>query len=335
MTTGAPIQKFSIIGAGAFGTALADMLCRAGRSTVLWARNSAISDEINTRHTNETYLTGVLLAPNLVATSTLGEAATADVILLASPAQATRSIARQLALLLKPGTPVVICAKGFERASGASLTSVLRDETPHATPAVLSGPSFAADMVKGLPTALTLACANEHLGATLATAIGHRNVRLYWTSDMTGVEIGGAVKNVLAIAAGIVHGKQLGASAHAAVVTRGFAELRRFGAAMGARPETLNGLSGLGDLILTCSSPQSRNMSLGIALGQGANLQDILSSRRSVFEGVWTSTAVSHLAREKNVAMPISEAIAAIVTGEQTIDDAIGELLSRPFKAED
>jgi glycerol-3-phosphate dehydrogenase (NAD(P)+) len=212
---------------------------------------------------------------------------------------------------------------------------VLSEALPEATLAVLSGPSFAADVARGLPAALTLATADAELGQRLAEAIGYRNFRLYWSDDLIGVQLGGAIKNVLAIAAGVVDGKALGASAHAALVTRGFAEMRRLGAALGARAETLAGLSGLGDLLLTCGSPQSRNMSLGRALGQGQKLDDVLGSRRSVAEGVYTAAAVVRVAGENAVEMPIAAAVQAIVTDALDVDTAIETLLARPFKAED
>ena len=200
---------------------------------------------------------------------------------------------------------------------------------------MLSGPSFAADVARGLPTALTIACASEPMGRALAERLGNRNFRLYWTSDLIGVELGGALKNVLAIAAGIVDGKGLGASAHAALVTRGFSELRRFGEALGARPETLIGLSGLGDLILTCGSPQSRNMSLGRALGQGQTLAQALGGRTAVTEGVYTAVAVRRIAAEKGIEMPICSAVCDIVEGRLSVADAIGQLMQRPLKHED
>ena len=229
---------------------------------------------------------------------------------------------------------MVICAKGLEQATGSLMADVLTEVLPQATLAALSGPSFAADVARGLPAALTLACADEQLGQALAQSLGYRHFRLYWSGDVTGVQLGGAVKNVLAIAAGIVDGRQLGASAHAALVTRGFAELRRFGTALGAKTETLVGLSGLGDLLLTCGSPQSRNMSLGRALGQGQTLGTVLGSRRSVAEGVFTAAAVVKVARAKGIEMPICEAVHAIVEGLSTVDTAIEALLARPFKAE-
>ena len=212
---------------------------------------------------------------------------------------------------------------------------VVLEAAPAAQLAVLSGPSFAIDVARGLPAALTLACWNEATGRALAAALSSRQMRLYWSSDVTGAELGGAVKNVLAIAAGIVEGRGLGASAHAAVVTRGFAELRRFGEAMGARPETLLGLSGLGDLVLTCGSPQSRNMSLGRALGTGHKLADILGGRTAVTEGVYSAAAVVGLARAKGVEMPIAEAVHGIIEGRISVDEAITNLMLRPLKAED
>ena len=239
-----------------------------------------------------------------------------------------------LAPHLAHGKPLVICAKGLEQATGKLLGEVVGESLPQATLAVLSGPSFAADVVRGLPAALTLACADEALGTRLVETLGNRPFRLYRSTDLDGVQLGGAVKNVLAIAAGIVEGKGLGASAHAALVTRGFAELRRFGEALGARPETLMGLSGLGDLLLTCGSPQSRNMSLGRALGQGQTLAAMLGSRRSVAEGVYTAAAVVKVAAEKGIDMPISHAVHAIVDGRPTVDAAIDALLSRPLRAE-
>ena len=335
MTLSTSQQSFGVIGGGAFGTALAETLCRAGRDVTLWARSPVIVDAINRQHANPAYLPGVTLDARLAATTDLAEVAAADIILLVTPAQATREIACGLAGHLKADTPVVLCAKGLEQATGKNLTTILAEGLPQARAAVLSGPSFAADIVLGLPTALTIACDDDRLGQQLATAIGYRNLRLYWSADVTGVQLGGAVKNVLAIAAGIVDGKQLGASAHAALVTRGFAELRRFGVAMGARAETLMGLSGLGDLILTCGSPQSRNMSLGRALGQGQTLAHVLASRRSVAEGVWTAGAVAAIAHDMGLALPICDAVAQIVAGRQSVDDAIGALLARPFKAED
>ncbi len=332
---GLRFQRIGVIGGGAFGTALAQTLRLAGRAATLWARDAGVVAEIAARRENSGYLPGVLLDAGLEATVDLGRAASADLVLLVTPAQSTRAMAALLAPHLRAGVPVVICAKGIEQATGERLSTVLSQTLPGVPLAVLSGPSFAADVVRGLPTAVTLACVDEALGAALTAVIGYRNFRIYWTDDVAGVELGGAVKNVLAIAAGIAAGKQLGASAHAALVTRGFAELRRFGAAMGARPATLQGLSGLGDLLLTCGSAQSRNMSLGRGLGEGRSLAEILGSRRSVSEGVATADAVVALARAHGLDMPIAEAVQAVCTGTLTVDAAMAGLLSRPFKAED
>ena len=327
-------DSIGVIGGGAWGTALAQTMRLAGRDTLLWAREAEVVAEINGSHVNTPFLPGVALDAGLRATSGLGEIAAQDVVLMVAPAQHLRATATALAGRLPKGKPVVICAKGLEQATGKLLGQVLAETLPQATQAVLSGPSFAADVARGLPAALTLATADETLGEALAVALGYRHLRIYWSSDTIGVQLGGAVKNVLAIAAGIVEGKGLGASAHAALVTRGFAELRRLGEALGARPETLMGLSGLGDLLLTCGSPQSRNMSLGRALGQGQTLQSVLGSRRSVAEGVFTAAAVAKVAAEKGIDMPICRAVHAIVEGNLTVDAAIEALLSRPQRAE-
>ena len=328
------MQSIGVIGGGAWGTALAQTARLAGCDVVLWAKEPDVVADINERHVNSAFLPGVPLDPKLQATDDLARLAELDALLMVAPAQHVRTVGSELARRLPPGRPVVICAKGLEQATGKLMGVVLGEVLPQATLAVLSGPSFAADVARGLPAALTLACTNEQVGQRLAQALGYRHFRLYWSSDITGVQLGGAIKNVLAIAAGIVDGRQFGASAHAALVTRGFAEMRRFGSSLGARTETLVGLSGLGDLLLTCGSPQSRNMSLGRALGQGQTLQSVLGSRRSVAEGVYTAAAVVKVAREKGVEMPICEAVHEIVEGRASVDEAIEALLARPFKAE-
>jgi glycerol-3-phosphate dehydrogenase (NAD(P)+) len=328
------IQSIGVIGGGAWGTALAQTARLAGRDVVLWAREPEVVSDINARHVNSAFLPGVPLDPALVATHDWQRIAGADAVLMVAPAQHVRAAGVELGKYLAAGKAVVICAKGLEQATGSLMADVLAEVLPQATLAALSGPSFAADVARGLPAALTLACRDERLGETLAQSLGYRHFRLYWSGDVTGVQLGGAVKNVLAIAAGIVDGRQLGASAHAALVTRGFAELRRFGSALGAKTETLMGLSGLGDLLLTCGSPQSRNMSLGRALAQGQTLDAVLGSRRSVAEGVFTAAAVGKVARERGVEMPICEAVHAIVEGLVTVDAAIEALLARPFRAE-
>ena len=329
------LETVSVIGGGAWGTALAQTASQNGMRVLLWAREDDVVADINSRHVNRTFLPGVELDAAIRATGDVSEAAASDVILMVVPAQHMRGVAKALAPKLRDGQPFVICCKGIEQATGKLMGEVAEECVPQTSLAVLSGPSFAADVARGLPAALTLACRNEGVGRVLATALSSRQMRLYWSSDVLGAELGGSVKNVLAIAAGVVAGKGLGASAHAALVTRGFAELRRFAESYGARPETLMGLSGLGDLILTCGSPQSRNMSLGRALGEGQKLSDILAGRTAVTEGVYTAAAVVKLAREKRVEMPIAEAVHAIIEGSVSVDDAISGLMTRPLKAED
>jgi glycerol-3-phosphate dehydrogenase (NAD(P)+) len=329
------LRSVSIIGGGAWGTALAQTLAHNGTAVALWAYEPEIVEDINSRHVNRVFLPGIELNPSIRATSDLASIASGDVILAVPPAQHLRSVIGKLARHLRADVPVVICSKGIEQATGKFMGEVLEDVAPQVQCAVLSGPSFAADVARGLPSALTFACGNERIGRQLTAALSSRQMRLYWSSDVIGAELGGSVKNVLAIAAGIVQGRGLGTSAHAALVTRGFAELRRFGEAMGARAETLLGLSGLGDLILTCGSAQSRNMSLGRALGEGRSLSETLGARSAVTEGIYTAAALVRLAREKNVEMPIAEAVYSIVEGQLGVDEAITTLMQRPLKAED
>ena len=329
------LTSVCVIGGGAWGTALAQTLALGGQNVTLWAREPDVVDDIRTRRVNRSFLPGISLDSHITATTSLGDAAASDAVLIVAPAQHVRPTSEALAKHLRPETPVVMCAKGIEQATGKLMGDVISETLPTAQFAVLSGPSFASDVARGLPAALTLACRNETIGRGLAAALSSRQMRLYWTSDVVGAVLGGAVKNVLAIAAGIVEGRGLGASAHAAIVTRGFAELRRFGEALGARPETLLGLSGLGDLVLTCGSPQSRNMSLGRSLGEGKSLSNILGARTAVTEGVYTAAAVVRLAREKGIEMPIAEAVHAIIEGRASVEDAITALMLRPLKAED
>ncbi len=329
------IDSVGIIGGGAWGTGLAQALRRAGRDVLLWAREPAVAEEINTKHSNSAFLPGVALDPVIRATTTLTDLAARDVVLMVAPAQHVRAVSEGLKSHLRSGQPIVLCAKGIEQRSGRLMGEVLAEVLPETTQAVLSGPSFAAEVARGLPAALTIACADEKLGRLLAERLSNPQFRLYWTSDVVGVELGGSLKNVLAIAAGVVDGQGLGANAHAALVTRGFAELRRFGEALGARPETLIGLSGFGDLILTCASTQSRNMSLGRALGQGQSLDDVLGSRTAVTEGVYTAAAVQRIATEKGIDMPICSAVSDILDGRVSVSDAIARLMQRPLKAED
>ena len=319
--------RIAVVGAGAWGTALANCAARAGRDVTLWARDAAMVAQLTTTRENPR-LPGIRLDDRVAATGAIADVAHADAVLLAVPAQDSRTAATALAPHIKAGLPVITCAKGIERGTHRFMTEIISETIPDAVPAILSGPSFAADVARGLPTAVTLACADETTAAALAHALGSQTFRPYHTTDVRGVEIGGAAKNVLAIAAGIVHGRKLGASATAALVTRGFAELARFGRALGARTETLTGLSSLGDLILTCSSPQSRNFSLGIALGEGRAPEGKLA------EGAFTARALVELANEKKVEMPIATAVAAVIDGKLSVDAAIEGLLTRPFRAE-
>jgi glycerol-3-phosphate dehydrogenase (NAD(P)+) len=324
----ASYSSVAVIGAGAWGTALAAVATRAGRSVTLYARNAEAAAHMMATRDNPR-LSGVSLDARIAVTSDVATAARADIILLAVPAQNLRGAVTQLAPHLAAATPVIACAKGIERGTHKFMTEIIAEAAPDAVPAILSGPSFASDVARGLPTAVTLATKDEALASALVLALGSSSFRPYHTSDVRGVEVGGAAKNVLAIAAGIVVGKQLGASAQAALTTRGFSELVRLGRACGARTETMSGLSGLGDLILTCASPQSRNFSLGIALGRGER-----PARDKLAEGEFTAPVLIELAASKNVDMPVSKAVAAILSGETTIDEAIENLLTRPFKAE-
>lgn len=328
-------QHIGVIGGGAWGTALAQTMAASGKQVTLWAYELETVQEINDHHVNRNYLPGVDLDRAIHATGKFADLASCDTILLVAPTQSVRRVTTECAPHISDGTPVVICSKGLEQETGAMLTTVLAETLPHARHAVMSGPSFAADVARSLPAAVTLACRSQELGSELANGLGYRQFRIYWSDDPVGAQLGGALKNVLAIAAGIVDGKELGASAHAALVARGFSELARLGQAIGARPETLSGLAGLGDLILTCGSASSRNMSLGRALGKGQTLKEILGARRAVTEGVYTAKAAVTLARNHNVELPICEAVHTITTGAASVDDAIIRLLERPMKAED
>jgi glycerol-3-phosphate dehydrogenase (NAD(P)+) len=323
-----PFQSVSVIGAGAWGTALAGVAARAGRDVILYARSSDIAAEIAATRVNPK-LSGAPLEPSIRVTGDIALAARADIILIATPAQNLREAVVLLAPHLAKATPIIACAKGIERGTHKFMTEVIAEAAPHATPAILSGPSFAQDVARGLPTAVTLAAKDEPLASALVQALGSATFRPYHTTDVRGVEIGGAAKNVLAIAAGIAVGRKLGASAQAALTTRGFSELLRCGRACGARSETMAGLSGLGDLILTCSSPQSRNFALGMALGRG---EPPLPGKLA--EGEFTAPVLIELAASQNVDMPVSNAVAAILRGATTINEAIESLLTRPFKAE-
>ena len=327
-------QKAGVIGAGAWGAALAQVCARAGLDTLIWAREPEVAEAINRDHANPAFLPGVALDPAIAATTALADLADRDLLLAVVPAQHLRATLTALAPRLRAGLPMVLCAKGVEQGSLKLMTEVLAEIAPQAAAAVLSGPSFAGEVARGLPTAVTLACADEALGEALAMALATPTFRPYWAEDLIGAEAGGAVKNVLAIACGIVEGRGLGRSAHAALVTRGFAELTRLAVALGGEARTVAGLCGLGDLVLTCSSPQSRNMSVGLALGRGQSLDEALAGKLSVAEGVASAPAVRQLAWKLGVDVPICEATAAILAGRVDVDAAIRGLLSRPLREE-
>jgi len=329
-----PYENVAVLGAGAWGTALAQVAAAAKRAVTLWAREAEVVDGVNQAQENPLFLPGVRLNPVIRATDELEEVASADLILAVPPAQHMRATLKALRPHLRTGTPIVLCAKGVERGTLALMTDVLQEELPDRTPAVLSGPGFAKDVARGLPTATTIASPDQELAQRIVATIGLPTFRPYVADDLVGAEIGGAVKNVIAIACGVAEGRKLGDGARAALITRGFAELTRLGLAMGGKAETLSGLCGLGDLVLTCASLTSRNTSLGAALGEGRKLADILAERRSVAEGMESAPAVAALAERHNVEMPISTAVDAIVAERISIDDAITQLLARPFKAE-
>ena len=327
-------QKIGVIGGGAWGTALAQTLAVAGRDVTLWAFEEDCVKSINELRENTFYLPGIKLNQRILATSEISHLGDMEAVLSVAPAQHTRKILESFVPFMKDGMPIVLCSKGIEISTRSFMSDVLAEVAPRAVPAVLSGPSFAIDVAKGLPTAVTLACEDKDVGQKLIKAIAVPTFRPYLASDVLGAEIGGAVKNVLAIVCGIVLGKELGRSAHAAIIARGFAEMTRLGIALESNPETLTGLSGLGDLVLTCSSEQSRNMSCGLALGRGTSLEDIMAARNSVTEGVASAPALKEMAEKLGVDMPISFAMADILSGALDVDTAITQLLSREHRME-
>jgi len=324
------IAHIGVVGGGAWGTALACLARRAGRRVTLWSRDSAISRAIATERANPVYLPGIALDEGIVAAPSLEDLGSCDALLLVCPAQAVRAVGRRL-----PGdVPVVICAKGIEASSGLLMPEVLEQVQPGRPLALLSGPSFAEEAVRGLPTAISIATLDPNVGRDLAASLAAGAFRPYWTHDVLGVALGGAVKNVLAIAAGIVEGRGLGHNATAALITRGFAEMARLGQAMGAELETMAGLSGLGDLVLTCHGPLSRNRALGTALGRGTTLADFMQGRRQVVEGEATAPAVLARAARHGIEMPICTAVDAILHKGADLDATIRGLLARPLRRE-
>ena len=326
-------RSAGVIGGGAWGTALAMVCARAGLKTTLWAREAEVVQSIRAQRENSLFLPGITI-DDVEATGDLADLAGCDLILAVPPAQHMRAALTAFKPYARPGLPILLCAKGVERGTHALMTQVLSETLPDVAPAVLSGPSFAKEVAQGLPAALTLASNDLDLARDLAEAIATPTFRPYVADDMIGAEAGGALKNVLAIACGISEGKGFGRSAHAALITRGFAEMTRYAVALGAKAETVAGLCGLGDLVLTCSSPQSRNMSVGLALGRGQTLQEALAGKLSVAEGVESAPAVRELAQQLGVETPICEAVAAILDGKLGVDDAMHALMTRPLKSE-
>ncbi len=325
------MEKIGVIGGGAWGTALAQMAASNGEGVLLWAREGEVVRAINDQCANPLFLPNVSLSRKIRATSRLDDLADCDAILVVAPAQHVRETLGSASIGF---APLILCAKGIEAGTKKLMSEVAAEVYPGAPIAVLSGPTFAHEVAAGLPAAVTLACEDAELGQSIAERLARPHFRPYLSDDVVGAEIGGAVKNVLAIACGVVEGKRLGQNARAALISRGFAEMTRFGLARGARAETLAGLSGLGDLVLTCSSTSSRNFSLGKGLGEGRPAAELLSDRSTVAEGAHTAPVLREAAVDAGVEMPITESVCALLEGKMSVDAAVGALLSRPLKSE-
>ncbi|MBH1991686.1 MAG: NAD(P)-dependent glycerol-3-phosphate dehydrogenase [Sphingomonadaceae bacterium] len=323
-------MKAGVIGAGAWGTALAQLLAADGAAVRLWALEPDVVDAINHTHENPLYLPGIILSPSIAATGAMADLSTCDLLMVVSPAQHLRSVVAQA----PAGVPLLLCSKGIEAGTSLLMSQVAQQAQPTSPIAVLSGPTFAHEVAQGLPTAITLACEDKALGQRLATRIARPAFRPYLSDDVIGAEIGGAVKNVLAIACGVADGAGLGLNARAALISRGFAEMTRFGLARGARAETLGGLSGLGDLVLTCSSTNSRNFSLGQGLGGGQTAAALLANRRTVAEGAFTAPVLRDAAHAAGVEMPVVEAVCALLADAAPLAQVIDALLARPLRPE-
>jgi glycerol-3-phosphate dehydrogenase (NAD(P)+) len=325
------MTTLAVIGAGAWGTALAQVAACAGGDVLLFARSAEVADTVNGTHQNSLYLPDQPLHQSIRATTELAELADCDAWLVVTPAQHMRSVLERAP---PAGKPLILCAKGIEEGSGQLLNDVAHQASPGSPILVLSGPTFAHEVAAGLPTAVTLACDDSSLGETIRQRLAAPAFRIYLSDDVVGAEIGGAVKNVLAIACGVVEGKGLGQNARSALIARGFAEMTRFGLSRGARRETLAGLSGLGDLVLTCSSTSSRNFSLGKGIGEGRSAAELMSDRRTVAEGAFTAPVLARLAQKEGVDMPIVAAVAALLDGQINAGEALERLLSRPPRPE-
>ena len=324
-------MKLGVVGAGAWGTALDQVAAARGEEILLWAREPEVVEAVNAAHENSIFLKGVTLSESIRATGDLGDLGDCEALLIVTPAQHLRSV---LAGLSAPGKPLVLCAKGIEDKTGLLMHEVAHQVQPNSPIAVLSGPTFAHEVAAGLPTAVTLAVEDRSIGEALLGRIARPAFRIYLSDDVAGAEIGGAVKNVLAIGCGVVEGRRLGQNARAALISRGFAEMTRFGLAKGARAETLAGLAGLGDLVLTCSSTASRNFSLGKGIGEGARPADLLADRKTVAEGAFTAPVLKRAADALGVDMPIVAAVCALLAEEASADEVVGRLLARPLRAE-
>ena len=323
-------MKAGVIGAGAWGTALAQLLAAGGAPVRLWALEPEVVGAVNGTQENPLYLPGIPLAPTIQATGAMADLSDCDLLLVVSPAQHLRAVVAAA----PPGVPLVLCSKGIEAGTGLLMSEIIGQAQPASPVAVLSGPTFAHEVARGLPTAVTLACADAGLAARLAARIARPAFRPYLSDDVIGAEIGGAVKNVLAIACGVADGAGLGLNARAALISRGFAEMTRFGLARGARAETLAGLSGLGDLVLTCSSTNSRNFSLGKGLGEGQSAAALMTNRRTVAEGAFTAPVLRDAARAAGVDMPVVDAVCALLADEAPLAQVIDALLARPLRPE-
>ncbi len=323
-------MKAGVIGAGAWGTALAQLLAADGQAVRLWALEAEVVDAVNGSQENPLYLPGIPLSPSIATTGAMADMADCDLLLVVSPAQYLRSVVAQA----PAGVPLLLCSKGIEAGTSLLMSEVAQQAQPRSPIAVLSGPTFAHEVARGLPTAITLACEDRALGERLAARIARPAFRPYLSDDVIGAEIGGAVKNVLAIACGVAEGAGLGLNARAALISRGFAEMTRFGLARGARAETLGGLSGLGDLVLTCSSTNSRNFSLGKGLGEGQSAADLLANRRTVAEGAFTAPVLRAAALAAGVEMPVVDAVCALLADAVPLAQVIDALLARPLRPE-
>lgn len=327
-------NKISVIGGGAWGTALAAMAARAGRDVLLWAREDGVVTSINEAHENKDFLPDVTLPKSLKATGNLADVTTAEVILMVVPAQFVRAVTQDMKVFLKENTPIILCAKGIEQSTGKMMNEVVTEVLPKSPLVVLSGPTFAREVAANMPSAVTIASKYQQIAQNVADTLGQPTFRPYLSRDVVGAEVGGAVKNVLAVACGIVAGLELGDNARAALITRGLAEMVRFGEVFGAKRETMMGLCGLGDLILTCSSVQSRNMSLGMALGQGKSVAEIMSGRISVAEGYHTAGILAEIAERENIDMPIAAAVNEILHKGGDVKEIVQQLMNRPYVSE-